>query len=605
MKHHGLMIACSAALCVPLAGIGMVGDSAKAQQAPIYPPPLVQPQADGSATAHDANAQPPLTAGTSPESGDDLPLARPYESLSSGISFRPPADCKLVDAMSSKYIAEWADIDRDWTLKLGKMVLDKPAPLVSGVDNLDKEAEGILNKTVKNLKAQIPGARILRQDVTNTRDSLRGDLLHPEIRDNVGLVALRYVNEGKDWLSQQAIIQANDGVYYLLTLRTPGAKINPADDKAANDAPDPKEVLAVNTFSRMIDSVRLLDRKAILDDQNDRLIHTRNAIVNWTSEKLHRVMLNEQWLRIIKDGKDIGYSYITEDQAGGIPRPLKRAELKEAQEHHDDLAEQRHAPKGDGILIGVRAGTTTEGVRSDKKKGLIQTDSASWFFVSADKKHEDFSRVVVIDDHIAKKKGYVQEFGLSDKRDRRIVEHPLEDQNAAPGAINLHDRREDQIISFKEDWELDVTTASNSGNAAPLMRKLPPWYVPQALAHLLPRLLPIDKPQGYLFAVYVSDAREVVMRYMDVLPEQNVVFNGQQMRAIPIRDRLGLEGSVTIHYMSLDGNYLGSENKDQKLILLPTNDVTIKNIWAEAKLTRPDGVERGGPADASLINPTR
>ena len=89
-------------------------------------------------------------------------------------------------------------------------------------------------------------------------------------------------------------------------------------------------------------------------------------------ERRYSPTCRTEWGRIVKDGKDIGYSYITEDQAGGIPRPLKHEELANAEKNHDNLAEQRLAPKGDGILIGVRAGTTTMGIRSDKTKGPIQ-----------------------------------------------------------------------------------------------------------------------------------------------------------------------------------------------------------------------------------------
>ncbi|HET6246358.1 MAG TPA: hypothetical protein VFE47_01570 [Tepidisphaeraceae bacterium] len=595
MKQHRLVMACSAVLTLPLAWAAFSTTAALAQQAPAVPPPLVQPPADAPLVPS-ASAEGTITE-VAPT--DELPLGRPYESLSVGLSFRPPASCKLSSDMgTSTYIAEWADTDRDWTLKLGRMIVDHSAPLVTTKDKFDdKEIEGILDKTVKNLKASLPGSQLLRNDVTNTRGNVRRDSGKSIAQDNVGLIAIRYSFEGHHKLSQEAIIQSSDGVYYLLTLTSPGDKAA-LDNPTPNAPADPNEVLAVNTFNQMIDSIKLIDRKAIYEDQVERLSHSRLVVVNWTPEKLHRVILNEQWMRIMKDGKDVGYSYITEDQAGGIPRPLKRQELINAEKSHDNGAEQRLAPHGDGILIGVRASTTMTGIRSDKTKGPIQIDSSFWGYTSADRKHEDFSRVVVTDDHIAPKKGYVQEFGMSDKRDRRVYERPQQDPNADANAISVPADRNNGILVFKEDWELNVNLASNSGNAAPVIRKLPPWYVSQALAHLLPRLLPLDRPQKYLFAVYVSDSQQVVMRYMDVLPEQIVVFNGQQMRAIPIKDRLGLEGAVTMHYMSIEGNYLGSENREQKLVLIPTNDATIRQIWSQANLTRPDGVERGAPADA-------
>ena len=112
--------------------------------------------------------------------------------------------------MSSKYLAEWNDTAHDWTLKLGKIILDHPTPLVSTKDNFGNDAEGLIDKTVKNLKAALPGSKLLRQDVTNTRDSVHSSANHPEVRDNVGLIAIRYTTNGQRRLSQQAIIQSND-----------------------------------------------------------------------------------------------------------------------------------------------------------------------------------------------------------------------------------------------------------------------------------------------------------------------------------------------------------------------------------------------------------
>jgi hypothetical protein len=74
------------------------------------------------------------------------------------------------------------------------------------------------------------------------------------------------------------------------------------------------------------------------------------------------------------------------------------------------------------------------------------------------------------------------------------------------------------------------------------------------------------------------------------------------MRAIPIEDRLGLDGSATTHYMNPDGVYLGSENKEQKLMILPTDAQTLTNIWKNANLTRPAGVE---PATPGKLLPPR
>ena len=72
-------------------------------------------------------------------------------------------------------------------------------------------------------------------------------------------------------------------------------------------------------------------------------------------------------------------------------------------------------------------------------------------------------------------------------------------------------------------------------------RQLPVFYIPQALAHLLPRIVPRKEPAKYMFASYVPDKREVMARYVDVGVEQPVEIAGQKLLAIPVRDRIGLE----------------------------------------------------------------
>lgn len=514
---------------------------------------------------------------------DGVVLAPSFESQSAGISFRPPADCHVVDSASSKYIAEWSDPSRDWTLKLGKLELKDQLPLVSGKDNNGKETEGVLERTIKSLRLQLGNCNVLRQDVSNTGDFLPPpdpNKMHPEWRDNVGLIAVRYSLENRVRLSQQAIVRSNDGVYYILTLTSPG--------RADSGAGDDKEAVAADVFSRMIDSIRLLDRSAIKRDQDVRLLNTRGAVVNWTATRLHDAIFSEQWVRVIKNGKDVGYSYITENQASGIPRPLRRDEMLEGKSDRDLVK------PGDGILVGIRSRMMIEGMRSDKTRGPIQVDTSNWYFSSGDRKHEDFSRVVVTNDFKAPKKGYMQEFGVSDKRVRTFYEKPKAD----PNDTSVIKPDLPPVPIRRDDWELDVSQTSTIGAAEPFMRKLPPWYLTQALSHLLPRLLPLQTPRTYMFAVYVPETREVMMRYVDVLPEQRLVFNGQIVDAIPIQDRLGLEGSVMTHYLTVEGRYLGSENKEQKIVLLPTNQDTLLQIWKDANLTRPNAIDQSDAANA-------
>jgi hypothetical protein len=157
-------------------------------------------------------------------------------------------------------------------------------------------------------------------------------------------------------------------------------------------------------------------------------------------------------------------------------------------------------------------------------------------------------------------------------------------------------------VREQDIWMLNVTPMNVRGKNKPVRLELSPFYIPQALAHLLPRLLPRWEPKAYVFASYVTDDQKVVLRYVDVLREDEVTLAGQKIRAIPITDRLGYEGSITTHYISPDGQYLGSVNEDTKVTILPTDAATLEKIWKDANLTRPGEIEpeaQAPPAPAS------
>ena len=136
-----------------------------------------------------------------------------------------------------------------------------------------------------------------------------------------------------------------------------------------------------------------------------------------------------------------------------------------------------------------------------------------------------------------------------------------------------------------------------------LNQSIPDYYLPQAVSHLLPRLLPLDQPKKYVFAVYVPDVRKVMHRYVDVGEEKKVDLGGATVRAIPIADRVGVEGSVTTHYMGRDGKYLGSENADTGITILPSDEATLLGIWKDAELTRPADVKREDKPGAASASP--
>jgi hypothetical protein len=76
-------------------------------------------------------------------------------------------------------------------------------------------------------------------------------------------------------------------------------------------------------------------------------------------------------------------------------------------------------------------------------------------------------------------------------------------------------------------------------------------------------------------------------RYVDVEPLQKVTLAGRTIRAIPIRDRITIDGPVTTHFLSETGAYLGSEAADSGVAVIPSDEKTLRELWKDADLSRP------------------
>lgn len=458
------------------------------------------------------------------DTDQSIELGSAFEGSAAGITFRPPAGSKEIRrAGVPDEIIQYLHEAREWTLKASRFTLESKIPLTTWNNDAGKSQDGVLENTVKALQKTHPGAEVVRQDIVNAGESA------------VGLIAMRFTIGTSDRLLQQAIVQESELVYYVLEFSSPGAKVGTSMEEDF-----PPERQAVEMFMAVLDTVRLVDRTAIRQDQDERLYRTRALYVNISEKRLREVLVPEQWFRLIRDGKDIGYSYVIE--------------------------EDKRADGSPGVNVGVRA-------RSMPEPG-VQVDAESWLFMSFNRKNEDFSNVALFQSG-NNPRTYTSEFGSSINRLKPVAEDGL------GGLAN-------KGVKLNEEYKLDVTFFGKSANAPPLLIDLPPFYLPQAMGHLLPRLFPLNTPKSYLFATYVSDFKRVMLRYVDVEPPVNVTLDGESVLAVPIKDRIGLEGSITIHYMSHDGKYLGSVNEQTKVKVLPTDAETLKKLWKDVNLTRPE-----------------
>jgi hypothetical protein len=462
-----------------------------------------------------------------------------FVSTTGGISVRPPPGGKMQRRAggTGDELVRFVDEKNNWSMIVSRVLLSEPVPLASPQDRT--KGSGFADTMAAQMPSDTPG-KLIRSD------------LQPINGYDGALLASRFNEKGVGRLMQQAIVRRTDKSYYVITYTTALTQDDLETDPAAQKA--------METFVKIVDSITLLDQQNIADDQNERLIRSRAIMVNWTPEKLHKVLVPEQYLRLLKDGQDIGYTYIVEEQAADLPRKVKKGEDKSR-----DL----------GVRIGIRSRTVpVDGTA---------VDAESWMWVQDNRKAETFHNQLVSTQRGKEKEfTYAMDAGMSIQPDRVV---PVMEKRPE-GAVG----RQDPVAAFPP-YTLKVVSTSKNQSLPPIDRELPPYYLPQALVHLLPRLLPLKEPRTYLFASYVPETRQVMTRYVDVKEGKNVTLGGKTKWAIPVEERAGLEGSITTHYLTPDGAYLGSINQDNNITILATDEKSLRAIWKDAKFERPAEVD--------------
>lgn len=464
-------------------------------------------------------------------------LDKPFISLSTGVALRPPAGTKMIrGALGSSEVARFVDEKKNWVLKVSRVLLeeDKPVPLTIWKNKDGRQYPGMLELTVDQFKTEVPGAQILRQDTDDINQK------------KMGLMAARYNYGLETNLTQQAVIPMNEIQYYIVAMTTPAPRAGELED-------DPNVRLAAHTFRQVLESLEFLDQSEVKEDRDDRLRRTRLLFVNLTERNIRLAMQRAQWLRIMRNGRDIGYSYIIEETAHDLPRKGK-AEISTGPE---------------GLLVGTRSRIIPE--------AGVQVDSESWHFSTFDRKYEAFSNINYTDTATGKVTG--GDLGVSRWR-QKLVQPPKPDIGPRPEPVTV------------DEYRLEVTRLGRNVNNEPVVRPLPIFYLPQSMLHMIPRLVDRRQPQTYLIAAWVPEASQVMYRYVDVMPEKEVVLGPRRVVATPIKDRIGLEGPLTTHYVSAEGLYLGSINEETQITTVATDQATLQRLWRDANLNRPGDVDR-------------
>jgi hypothetical protein len=459
-------------------------------------------------------------------------LADRFTSLGRGISFRPPmGGVQMKRTPIGADIVRYSAADEKWSLNVSMLALEKPAKLLS-VDNPatpEDEAKtkpGILQQIAQQHQQNNVSTEVLRQDVVNIG------------KNDVGMIVVRSTQGGQTMLRQQAIVQRNDQVFYVLDFTSPSGRT--PDDKP--EAEDPAERMAVDIFAAVVDSVQLLDQKGLLADEEERLYRTRALLVS-LPKRIEAAILPEQYFRVMQNGKDIGWMFVAE-------------EVGERQGEN-------------GFFVASLSEATGE------KNLKVQVASEMFCSLNLKKAKEAWVTVNVVEKDGVKT--HASEFGQSEKQTMRSEDFANDPKAPAVGT--------------RERYQFHVTQTSMA-KATPISRELPPFYIPQAIASMLPRLVPLTEAKTYLFLVWVGNERELIKRYIDVEPVRTDTFGGQTFKAIVVRDRIGLEAEPTSHYFSVDGKYLGSFNKSNGVTMVVSNQQVMAKLWPNATMARPQVLDK-------------
>lgn len=462
-----------------------------------------------------------------------------FENKTAGISLRTPAgSSEIHKAGMPDLIVEFHDQEHDILVRVSKLELREPRPLG---DYLEKKQskDGVLRSVSKSISEEYRAEK-LREQILKVGK-------YP-----MGVLAFRLQQGSRRTFHQQALIPVDQRFYYSITMTSPAAA-------AGAQQVDPKEKLAADTFKEMLESVELHDRTAIARDQEERLFRTRALLLEICEPKsVEKVLQAQQCLRLIQDGKDLGYSYVVEEKTTLDNRP--------------------------GTLISVRSRTTPA--------PSVQVDVVSQMFISDDWKHESWSHLATSQN--GKQKNTRSELGLSDLMEKDVL---AENRTRAVKTPDGDVDEKQPVMQRIREHKLEVTTSLEAASGKPVTRDLPPWYLPQAARHLLPRLLASTEPKTYMFATYESEQGQLMSRYVDVQEQRDVSLAGKRFTAVPVKMRVGLEGAPTTYYVSPEGQFLGSETvyetngRKSVVQVIPSDEKTLKDLWFNPYLSKPKAGE--------------
>jgi hypothetical protein len=489
--------------------------------------------------------------------GTDL-AADAFVSPIDGIEFNPPRGGIIRRVLGGSEIVGFSYPDRGWDIRVKPVVL----PPQQEIKLSDTKSFGLLEITALQLTRANDSTYILAQQVFSFNDS------------PAGLIEARY-KEGIDTVfAQEVFLRQGINSYVMVQMVSPGG-LDPASKL--------KEAEARRIFHEVLGSFKLLDREGLRRHQDEWILNTEAWYEKLTGDQIKAAIVPVQYMRVLQSQKDpvtketvkkdIGFMQfferpVTQGGVAGVQLVVRSYMEHSADPKPAEPVATAAGRPGDENRVDIPTPISrATGAVMPKRPEIMSVRTECYYFMSFDRERESWTTGMLANDGSQPK----VEYGNSDvftkiKLDvgKQEEEAPIRKTNGQPPVIMVKVRK------------VNVSPASGGTIDPPILTFC---YLPQLMGQMLPRLLPTE-PRIYAFCYYVSDTRAAMFRYVEVGKPEDVVLNGVSKHAIPISDRIGVEGIPTTQYMSMDGKWLGSLNTQTGLEVLPVSPAELKTIWS-------------------------